>query len=261
MAGTDKTQASVIGGPSVILVEPQLGENIGFTARAMMNGGLSDLRIVKPRDGWPNPRAESAASGAGSVIEAARIFETTQDAIADLQRVFAMTARPREMIKPVATPRDAATEMRALIGDEGKVGILFGPERKGLDNDDVAAADTVIQAPLNPAHSSMNLGHAVMVMSYEWFQAADDTPGRYLSEGRTGAATKEELLIFFERLEAELDDCGFFHVAEKRPIMVRNIRNIFQRADLTEQEVRTLHGIVSGLIRRHERKSIGESND
>ena len=112
------------------------------------------------------------------------------------------------MIKPVATPRNAATEMRALIGDEGKVGILFGPERKGLDNDDVAAADTVIQAPLNPAHSSMNLGHAVMVMSYEWFQAGDDTPGRYLSEGRT-AATKEELLIFFERLEAELDDADF----------------------------------------------------
>ena len=107
----------------------------------------------------------------------------------------------------------------------------------------------------------MNLGHAVMVMSYEWFQAADDTPGRYLSAGRTEAATKAELLIFFERLEAELENSGFFHVAERRPSMVRNIRNIFQRADLTEQEVRTLHGIVSGLIRRHKGKHGRESSD
>jgi len=250
MAGTDKSQKSVTGGPSVILVEPQLGENIGFTARAMLNGGLSELRIVKPRDGWPNPKAEAAASGAGSVIKAARIYKSTADAVGDLQRVFAMTARSREMIKPVATPRDAASEMRKLIRDGLGVGILFGPERKGLDNDDLALADTVVQTPLNPAHSSMNLGHAVMVMSYEWFQSGDDTPGRFLNERRTGIATKEELLIFFERLEAELDTCGFFHVAEKRPNMVRNIRNIFQRAELTEREVRTLHGIVSGLIRR-----------
>jgi tRNA/rRNA methyltransferase len=261
MAGTNKLQQSPIGGPCVILVEPQLGENIGFTARAMMNGGLSDLRIVKPRDGWPNPRAAAAASGADSVIETARIFDRTAEAISDLQRVYAMTARPREMIKPVATPRVAAGEMRELVADGLNVGILFGPERKGLENDDVAAADTVIQVALNPAHSSMNLGHAVMVMSYEWFQAADETPGRYLSTGRTGAATKAELLIFFKRLEAELDASGFFHVAERRPSMVRNIRNIFQRAELMEQEVRTLHGIVSGLIRRHRCKPDQESND
>ena len=261
MAGTNKLQQFPIGGPCVILVEPQLGENIGFTARAMMNGGLSDLRIVKPRDGWPNPRAAAAASGADGVIETARIFERTEEAISDLQRVYAMTARPREMIKPVATPRVAAGEMRELVADGLNVGILFGPERKGLENDDVAAADTVIQVALNPAHSSMNLGHAVMVMSYEWFQAADETPGRYLSTGRTGAATKAELLIFFKRLEAELDASGFFHVAERRPSMVRNIRNIFQRAELMEQEVRTLHGIVSGLIRRHRCKPDQESND
>lgn len=250
MAGTDKSQESVTGGPSVILVEPQLGENIGFTARAMMNGGLSDLRIVNPRDGWPNPKAAAAASGAGSVIEAARIFESTAAAIADLHRVFAMTARPREMVKPVATPRDAAAEMQSLIGGGIGVGILFGPERKGLQNDDIALADTVIQAPLNPAHSSMNLGHAVMVMSYEWFQAGDDTAGREIRGARTELATKRELVIFFERLEDELESCGFFHVAEKRAIMARNIRNIFQRAELTEPEVRTLHGIVSALIRR-----------
>ncbi|MEE2688635.1 MAG: RNA methyltransferase [Pseudomonadota bacterium] len=258
MAGTDKTQVSITGGPSVILVEPQLGENIGLAARAMMNGGLSDLRIVKPRDGWPNPKANAAASGAELIIEAARIYGSTEEAVVDLQRVFAMTARPREMIKPVAKPRDAASEMRALIRDKLRIGILFGPERKGLDNDEVALADTVVQAPLNPAHSSMNLGHAVMVMSYEWFQSDDDTPDRFLNEGRTGLASKEELFIFFGRLEAELDACGFFHVAEKRPIMVRNIRNIFQRSELTEQEVRILHGIVSGLIRLSHSKDESE---
>lgn len=250
MAGTNKSRQAVAGGPSVILVEPQLGENIGFAARAMMNGGLADLRLVAPRDGWPNPKALAAASGADAVIETARVYASTTEAIAGLHRVFAMTARPREMIKPVATPRHAAGEMRALIGEGIGVGILFGPERKGLHNDDVTLADTVIQAPLNPAHSSMNLGHAVMVMAYEWFQSGDATPGIALNEGRTRLATKAELVNFFERLEAELDACGFFHVAEKRAIMARNIRNIFQRAGLTEQEVRTLHGIVSGLARR-----------
>lgn len=249
------------GGPSVILVEPQLGENIGFAARAMMNGGLSDLRIVNPRDGWPNPRSEAAASGAGSIIEAARVFPTTADAIADLHRVFAMTARPRDMIVTVATPRHAVNEMRSLAETGVGVGILFGPERKGLQNNDIALADVVIQAPLNPAHSSMNLGHAVMVMAYEWFQAGDETPDKVLNLGRTDLATKDELLRFFERLEAELDTCGFFHVAEKRPIMVRKIRNMFQRAGLAEEEVRTLHGILSGLVRRPHAVSEDESSD
>ncbi|MEL0112217.1 MAG: RNA methyltransferase [Rickettsiales bacterium] len=236
MAGTDKTQTSITGGPAVILVHPQLGENIGFAARAMMNGGLSDLRLVAPRDVWPNPKSFAVASGAEGVI-------------ADLHRVFAMTARPRDLIVTVATPRDAATEMRQVVGEGAKVGIMFGRESKGLENDDIALADTVVQAPLNPAHSSMNLGHAVMVMAYEWFQAGDETPGRTLSLGRTDLATKEELMTFFRRLEPELDACGFFHVEEKRPIMVRKIRNIFQRAGLTDEEVRTLHGILSGLTR------------
>lgn len=250
MAGTDSSKAAVLGGPAVILVEPQLGENIGFAARAMLNGGLVDLRLVRPRDGWPNPKALASASGADAVIAAARLYESTAVAIADLHRVFAMTARPREMIKPVATPRHAAGEMRRLAGEGTGTGILFGPERKGLHNDDLALADTVVQTPLNPAHSSMNLGHAVMVMAYEWFQSGDATPGKALNEGRTRLATKAELVNFFTRLEAELDACGFFHVAEKRAIMVRNIRNIFQRADLTEQEVKTLHGVVSGLARK-----------
>jgi len=247
MAGTDSSRQGIAGGPAVILVAPQLGENIGFVARAMMNGGLEDLRLVRPRDGWPNEQAGAAASGADRVIEGARVFETTEDALADLHRVFAMTARSREMIKPVATPRGAAVEMRRVMAAGSAIGILFGPERKGLHNDDVALADTIVQVPLNPAHSSMNLGHAAMVMAYEWFQSGDETPALELDPGRTHPATKAELVNFFERLEAALDDCGFLHVSEKRPIMVRNIRNICQRADLTEQEVKTLHGIVSGL--------------
>ena len=250
MAGTDKSRAEVTGeGPSIILVEPQMGENIGMAARAMLNARLGDLRLVRPRDGWPNPKSRNAAPGADVVIDGVQVFENTVEAIADLTRVYAATARPRDMIKPVFTPNSGAQDMRqAVVGGE-KVGVLFGGERAGLHNDDISLADTVLQAPLNPAFSSLNLGHAVLIVSYEWYQAADYTPDMQLPEGRTKPATKGELVNFFERLEAALDVCGFLHVAEKRPIMVRNIRNIFQRAKLMEQEVRTLHGIVSCLTR------------
>ncbi|MBI10882.1 MAG: rRNA methyltransferase [Rhodospirillaceae bacterium] len=250
MAGTDKSRAEVTDeGPAIILVEPQMGENIGMAARAMLNAQLGDLRLVRPRDGWPNPKSKNAASGADVVIDGVQVFENTIEAIADLTRVYAATARPRDMIKPVLTPNSGAQDMRkAVVGGE-KVGVLFGGERAGLHNDDISLADTVLQAPLNPAFSSLNLGHAVLIVSYEWYQAADYTPDMQLPEGRTKPATKGELVNFFERLEAALDVCGFLHVAEKRPIMVRNIRNIFQRAKLMEQEVRTLHGIVSCLTR------------
>ena len=250
MAGTDKSRVEVTGeGPAIILVEPQMGENIGMAARAMLNARLGDLRLVRPRDGWPNPKSRNAASGADVVIDGVQVFDNTVEAIADLTRVYAATARPRDMIKPVFTPNSGAQDMRqAVVGGE-KVGALFGGERAGLHNDDISLADTVLQAPLNPAFSSLNLGHAVLIVSYEWYQAADYTPDMQLPEGRTKPATKGELVNFFERLEAALDVCGFLHVAEKRPIMVRNIRNIFQRAKLMEQEVRTLHGIVSCLTR------------
>ena len=247
MAGTDKTQQQRLGGPIVVLVAPQLGENIGFAARAMLNCGLTQLRLVRPRDGWPNEKARAAAAGADTVIDGAQVFDTTAAAVADLACVFAATARPRDMIKPVMTPRHAATELRAEMANDVTCGLLFGPERSGLENDDIALADTVIQVPLNPAFSSLSLPQAVLLVTYEWFQAADDTPGETLTVGRTEPATKADLVNLFERLEAALDDAGFLHVAEKRPGMVRNIRNIFQRARLTEQEVRTLHGIVSAL--------------
>lgn len=247
MAGTDKSQQQRTGGPAVILVAPQLGENIGFAARAMLNCGLTDLRLVQPRDGWPNEKARAVAAGADLVLDGVRVFDTAAAAVADLARVFAMTARARDMIKPVMTPRRAAAELRAETSSGIACGLLFGPERSGLENDDVALADTVISVPLNPGFSSLSLPQAVLLVAYEWFQAADDTPDEALPFSHTEPATKAELLNFFLRLEATLDDADFFKVAERRPSMVRNIRNIFQRARLTEQEVRALHGILSGL--------------
>jgi tRNA/rRNA methyltransferase len=253
MAGTDRTKdaAAPRSGPAIILVEPQLGENIGTAARAMLNCGLTELWLVRPRDGWPNPKAVAAASGADDVIRSARLFDSTAAAIADLNRVYCTTARHRGMIKPIVTPRQAALEMHAAERRGEQVGVLFGPERTGLVNDDIPLADTILQVPLNPAYSSLNLAQAVLLVGYEWFQAAADAPPRELVTNETRPATKAELLNFFAHLEKELDDCGFLRHIDKRPVMVRNIRNLFQRADLTEQELRTLHGIVKELA--HER--------
>ena len=255
MAGTDSTRDSIAArqGPAIVLVRPQLGENIGAAARAMLNCGLTDLRIVNPRDGWPNPQAVRAASGADAVIEQARICETTEDAIAGLERVFATTARPRDMVKTVMTPDGAAREMRAVEARGEKCGVLFGAERMGLENDDVALADTIVEAPLNPAYKSLNLAQAVLLVAWSWFHLADETPESRVELGATRPATKAELLNFFARLEAALDECGFLKPPEKRPSMVRNIRNMFQRMQPTEQDLRTLHGIVAGLL-KHERE-------
>jgi tRNA/rRNA methyltransferase len=202
---------------------------------------------VKPRDGWPSEKARSAASGADKVIDGARLYEGTAAAIADLTRVYATTARQRGMIKRVVTPRRAAKEMRRAASAGRKVGILFGRERTGLENDDIALADAVIAVPLNPGFASLNLAQAVLLVGYEWFQAADETPPSQLIVNETRPATKAELLNFFVQLEKHLVDSGFLRNVQKRPSMVRNIRNLFQRAGLTHQEVRTLHGIVSDL--------------
>ena len=251
MAGTDSTRDPVLGGPAIILVKPQMGENIGAVARAMLNFGLTELRIVAPRDGWPNDKAYAMASRADQVLDAARLFDTTEAAIADLTRVYATTARRRDMVKPVMTPHAAAADMRTTLSAGGRAGVLFGGERAGLDNDDVALAAAIVEAPTNPAFSSLNLAQAVLLIAYEWFQTGDDRPPVMLDAGRTAeAVSAADLLIFFERLERELDAGGFLKPPEKRPTMIRNIRNMFQRAGLTDQEVRTLQGIVSALIRR-----------
>ena len=261
MAGTDRSRRNSAAfpghvkdgrrapdaGPAIILVEPQLGENIGTAARAMLNCALGDLRLVRPRDGWPNRKAAAAASGADVVIEGARLFHSTAEAIADLTHVYATTARHRGQIKRVAAPRRAAAGMRKALAKGETAGILFGPERTGLHNDDMALADWVIQVPLNPAFSSLNLAQAVLIIGYEWLQAGTKAPPARLVTNETRPATKAELLNFFAHLERELDDCGFLRHQEKRPVMVRNIRNLFQRAELTEQEIRTLHGIVKEL--------------
>ena len=253
MAGTDASRlvpagAAAGAAPAVVLVDPQLGENIGMAARAMHNCALADLRLVRPRDGWPNDSAVAAAAGADRVLEKARLFDTTEDAIKDLQRVYAATARHRDMTKTTLLPRRAAAEMRAFAATGGRSGVLFGPEAKGLTNDDVALADAVLTVPLNPGFSSLNLAHAVLVVGYEWLHAAAAAPPPGLSAPKTTRpATKEELIGLFEHLERELDACGFLHVAGKRPYMVRNLRNIFQRAGLTDQEVRTLRGVIAAL--------------
>ncbi|HZT50901.1 MAG TPA: RNA methyltransferase [Stellaceae bacterium] len=254
MAGTDRRRTPQAGGPAIILVEPQLGENIGTTARAMFNCGLTDLRLVKPRDGWPNEKAVAAASGADPVLEKARVYARVEDAIAGLRRLYATTARDRYMVKRILTPRAGAAEIRALMAQGEACGILFGPERTGLLNEHIALADTVISAPLNPAFSSLNLAQAVLVVGYEWFTAGDETPPARLVTGHSKPATKEKLIRFFEHLEEELDRNGFMRDPEKRPSMVRNLRNLFQRAQCTEQELRTLHGVVTSFAGPRRRK-------
>ena len=251
MAGTDFTQPQDLpdGGPAIILVEPQLAQNIGMVARAMLNNGLAELRLVAPRDGWPNPDAVAAASGADFVIENARAFETTADAVADLHRVYATTARPRGMVGRVLTPRAAGQEFMTQRREGLRYGVLFGGERAGLNNDDLTLADTIIEAPLNPSFKSLNLAQAVLLVSYEWYQNRIEAPAERMETGNTEAASKDHLLNYLTRLEAALDEGGFFKSPDMRPIMLRNIRNMFQRANLTEQEVRTLHGITEALKR------------
>jgi tRNA/rRNA methyltransferase len=263
MAGTDSRKALPPGpSPCVILVNPQLGENIGTAARAMANFALSELRIVAPRDGWPNAKALAAASGADQVIAGAAVFDALGPAIADLHFVYATTARPRGMIKTVITPEMAGADMRARIGRGQRVGILFGRERWGLDNDEVALADVIVSAPVNPAFASLNIAQAVLLVGYEWYKVEAASIGQGTAElpaiaapglraPDTRPATKDELDGFFRHLEEELDRAGFYKTPEKKPGMVRNMRNLFLRAELTEQEVRSLRGMVASLCRGH----------
>jgi len=258
MAGTDKSRGTAgidPGGPAIVLVGPQLGENIGTAARAMLNCGLANLRLVEPRDGWPSEKARAAASGADRVIDEARIYPDIASAIGGFHRVFATTARPREVVKAVLTPRAAAAEIRAAQGRGERVAILFGPERWGLTTDQVSFAEAIIEVPLNPAFASLNLAQAVLVVAYEWHIAADATPAKYMPTleehgGPTELAEQAEILRLFEHLERELDDSGYLFPPDKRPVMVRNLRSIFLRANLTEPEVRSLRGMVKALVQR-----------
>lgn len=233
--------------PVVVLIRPQLAENIGAVARAMGNGGLFDLRLVAPRDGWPQERAWRTASGADRILDCASIHDDVASAVADLHHVFATCPRPRHIIKPVLTARGAAAELHAIVARDLRCGLLFGPERAGLDNDDMAHADTLIRYPLNPDFMSLNLSQAVMIMAYEWWSATDSTPARHFQSHETSIATKGELDNLLTHLIAECDASGFLRNAPKRPGMVRNIRHLFQRGEITAQEIRTLHGIITEL--------------
>jgi TrmH family RNA methyltransferase len=233
--------------PVVVLVRPQLADNIGACARAMGNGGLFELRLVAPRDGWPQLKAWRNSSGAHRILDEATVHATVAEAVGDLHHVFATCPRPRHIIKPVLTARGAAAELRAITGRGLRAGLLFGPERAGLDNDDMAHADALVRYPLNPKFMSLNLAQAVMIMSYEWWMAGDETPPREFMTNETQVATKARLETFLDHLIAELDSSGFLRNLPKRPGMVRNIRHFFERGEVTEQELRTLHGIVTEL--------------
>ena len=233
--------------PIVILVRPQLADNIGACARAMANGGFFHLRLVAPRDGWPQERAWRTASGADNLLNAATVHPTVADAVADLHHVFATCPRPRHIVKPVMTARGAAAELREICARDLRTGLLFGPERAGLDNDDMAQSDALIRFPLDPGFMSLNLAQAVLVMAYEWWTAEDSTTPRTLMTNETVVATKGELDNFMTHLIAELDSSGFLRNLPKRPGMVRNIQHLFQRGEVTTQELRTLHGIVTEL--------------
>ncbi len=239
------------GQPAVILVEPQLGENIGTAARAMANFGIMDLRVVNPREGWPSEKAVSASSGAPT-IDHVRVFATLGEAIADLRFVYATTARQREVPKPVAGPRQAAAHMRKLARAGTGVGVLFGRERTGLTNEEVSLADELLTLPVDPEFSSLNVAQAVLIVAYEWRLSG-------LPEGEAGLpfaapgdapAPKEELMHLFAHLEAALESVNFFRPAEKKPHQVASLRTILQRAQLSEQEVRTLRGVIAALEKR-----------
>ncbi|WP_392662424.1 RNA methyltransferase [Amaricoccus sp. B4] len=234
-------------GPAFILVGPQMGENIGAAARAMWNFGLDRMRIVNPRDGWPNPKAVAMASGAGRLLDEAMIAPTTAEACADLTQIFATTARDRAMTKRVLTPERAMEEARAMISAGERVGILFGPERSGLESADVIRSNAVITVPVNPAFSSLNLAQCVLLMAYEWGRGEVPAEAEEYRLAGTRLAETREIDRFVERLVARLDGAGFFWPDEKRPSMVANLDNLFRRAPLTDADVRTLHGVIRAL--------------
>jgi tRNA/rRNA methyltransferase len=235
--------------PVVILSHPQLGENIGAAARAMANFGLSDLRLVKPRDGWPNKKAEAMAAGAGGVVERAHVFASAQEAMGELNLIFATTARERGTTKEVLTPAEAAKRLHKAAARGEKTGLLFGNERAGLDNDEISLCDAVITIP-TADFASLNLGQAVLLNAYEWFRAADATPPARIEHGPIHRKpTREELFQLFAHLERELETNGFLYPPEKHGTMVRAIRATIHRARLTYQEVQTLRGMIVALAK------------
>ena len=246
-SGTDKSKPwSDVAGPIVVLVEPQLGQNIGTAARAMANFGLSRLRLVKPRDGWPDIQATRAASGADHVLDNVELYDTLPAAIADCQFVLATTARAHDQAKPVVGPEEAAREIAPRVAAHETVAVVFGRERWGLENDEVGLADAIVTYPVNPAFASLNLAQAVLIIAYEYFKLADGALP-FAMPVRSPPAGKQQLFAFFADLEAELEKVEFFRPPEKRPTMSINLRNIFNRMQPTQQDVQTLHGVIMAI--------------
>ena len=234
--------------PAVILDQPQLGENIGAVARAMANFGLSDLRLVNPRHGWPQERAWASASGAEWPLNAARVYDSVAAAVADLVRVYATTARPRELRLPVITPREAAAQLAAASSAGEAVGLLFGGERAGLETADIALCQAVVTIPVDPRFRSLNLAQAVILNAYEWRMTLATAPPANFRPPEP-PADRAAMLGFYEHLERELEVAGFFHPPEKTGSMVQNLRSALGRAYFTDQEVRTMRGVITALSR------------
>ena len=234
--------------PVVILDQPQLAENIGAAARVMANFGLTELRLVSPRDGWPQDRAWASASGADWVLDDARVFPTVASAIADLTLVHATTARPRETQLPVLNARQSAAALRKAEAEGQRAGLLFGAERAGLESADIALCHAIVTLPVDMRHRSLNLAQAVAINAYEWRMTVDDGPTPIFRDNPP-PATGEAMLGLFEQLERELETAGFFHPPEKTPAMVRNLRVALGRARFSEQEVKTFRGVITALVR------------
>jgi len=245
MAGTDRDRELLAEGPAIILVEPQLGENIGMVARAMANFGLAELRLVNPRDGWPNEKARAAASRADHVIDTAKVFDDLAPAVADLQFIYATTARPRDNFKPVRGPVEAVAELHARYGGGQKTGILFGRERWGLTNEEVAFADEIVTFPVNPAFASLNVAQAVLLMSYEWMKARGEGVAPVSPEQTP--ATRENLNNLMEYLDRVLSVRGYFRTEDKKPKMIDNLRALFTRPGFTVEELAVLRGVLVSL--------------
>jgi tRNA/rRNA methyltransferase len=234
--------------PAIILSHPQLGENIGAAARAMKNFGLSDLRLIAPKMAWPNDRAQVLASGAGDILEQARLHDDAAGALADFQLVLATTARGRDVLREILTPAEAAARLRDAAAKGIRTAILFGGERAGLDHDEISLCDALITIP-TAAMSSLNLGQAVLLLGYEWLKSADATPLSRTRPTIAVPASRQELIDLFDHLEKELDAGGFFFPAAKKEAMVRNIRAMILKSGLTDQQARTIRGMIVALVR------------
>ncbi len=239
--------------PVFVLVRPQMGENIGASARAMWNFGLDRLRLVAPRDSWPNAKAVAMASGAGRLLDEAPVFPSTREAISDATHVFATTARQRDLTKPVLSPEAAMSEARAMIADGHRVSVLFGPERAGLENDDIARVNAIISVPVNPEFPSLNLAQCVLLTAYEWQRTLASGEGRPTGRAYTEPATVLEIEMLSEHYETRLAEAGFFFPAKKAAGMKLTLRNLWSRMPLTRADVQILHGVMRQMVRWKER--------